>query len=320
MYEAIVEAYKALNRRVIAFNELWPELVVDGHVWTLPVLTEHRAPDLIAVEHLSGREAINMAVRAISAFRLDAGQAPGTVTRLPGYFRLDRSVLDQVLQINACKQRIQEALEAERLAQGLAPMMRSSVLRRALGHDINAYQLLRTLHAFDGSPRRISFSWAGHTGGTERITVGRIREDLEDRAQRHADLQQVPLEQTPELIELRSIAHLAESAVLVHHKTVTPHPRCTLWFKPRGERWDAMIKGNLPVFVVGTDKALTVTPLKDFNRTVRRSRRSDSKARQEALAGRDLYLPGKTIPQRLEESVASVPSTYRLGGITYQLT
>ena len=319
MYEALVDAYRELNRRVISFNEEWPSYVVDGHVWTLPVLTEHKTLDVVEVEHLSGREAINMAVRAISSFRLDAGQAPGTVIRLPGYFRLDRSVLDQVLGINACKQRVQEALEAERLAQGLAPMMRSSVLRRALGHDINTYQLLRTLHAFDGGPRRISFNWAGHTGGTERITVGRIREDLADKAQRRADLQQVPLEQTPEFIELRSIAHLAESAVLIHHKTVTPHPRCTLWFKPKGERWDAMIKANLPVFVVAGENVITVTPFQDFNRQARRSRRSDEKARQEALAGKGLYIPAKGQPQQITDTMSAVPSTYRLGGINYQI-
>ncbi|GGM30985.1 DNA replication terminus site-binding protein [Pseudomonas asuensis] len=319
MYEAIVDAYTELNQKVITFNKVWPSLVVDGHVWTLPVLNEPRTPDVIEVEHLSGAEAVDLAVRAFATFRLDAGQAPGTVSRLPGYFRLRESVLNQVLDINACKHRVQEALEAERLEQGLAPMMRPTVLRRALGHDINTYQLLRTIHAFDGSPRRISFNWAGHTGGTERVTVARIREDLAEKAKRRADSQQIPLEKAREFIELRSISHLAENTVLVYHKTVSPHPRCTLWFKPRGERWDAMIKGNLPVFVVASDNALTVTPLKDFNRQARRARRNDEKIRQEALAGRNLYMPGKSQPQSREEKTPAVLSTYRLGGINYVL-
>lgn len=49
MYEALVDAYRELNRRVISFNEEWPSYVVDGHVWTLPVLTEHKTLDVVEV-------------------------------------------------------------------------------------------------------------------------------------------------------------------------------------------------------------------------------------------------------------------------------
>ena len=67
--------------------------------------------------------------------------------------------------------------------------------------------------------------------------------------------------------------------MLIKHKVVAPHPRCTLWFGERGEKWDAIIKANLPVFVLAGEAEPKVSALRDFNRAARGRRRGDVKAR-----------------------------------------
>ncbi|MDQ7911682.1 hypothetical protein RCF34_00950 [Pseudomonas sp. 102515] len=49
--------------------------------------------------------------------------------RLPGYFRLQTSVLPQVLAINASKQVVTDEIEALRVALGYTPEMRPRLLR-----------------------------------------------------------------------------------------------------------------------------------------------------------------------------------------------
>lgn len=44
--------------------------------------------------------------------------------------------------------------------------------------------------------------------------------------------------------------NLVDDHVLIRHKVVVPHPRFTPWFEERGEKWDAIIKANLPVCVL----------------------------------------------------------------------
>ncbi|UUW74346.1 hypothetical protein [Pseudomonas oryzihabitans] len=50
--------------------------------------------------------------------------------------------------------------------------------------------------------------------------------EAESRAQQRGKL----LEQTAWYQGLRTIANLSDDQVLIKHKVVAPHPRCTLWF------------------------------------------------------------------------------------------
>ena len=97
------------------------------------------------------------------------------------------------------------------------------------------------------------------------------------------------------------------------------HPRCTLWFGERGEKWDAIIKANLPVFVLAGEAEPKVSALRDFDRAARGRQRGDVKARAEVWAERNLYLPtGNQRSQQGDRNPLLTPSTYRLGGITYE--
>ncbi|POA78733.1 replication terminus site-binding protein [Pseudomonas sp. DP16D-R1] len=322
MYERIQSAYQSLTAAIEAFNRTWPTLVVDGVVYVLPLLNEQKTPDILLVERVTGPDAIKMAIDAIGTFERDIGQAPGTVMRLPGYFTVATSVLDQVLAINACKQNLVDAIEMVRVEQNLTPEMRPRIMRRALGASFNTNQLKRSVHAFDGAPRQITFTWAGHSPGNERVTVSKIRAQLEAKAEIRAGAEDIPMEQTPEFFDLNSIVHLSDADILIKHKMVAPHPRCMLWFS-ESSRWDAMIKANLPVFVLASERAPTIKPLKSFDRNARRAKRHDEKARQEVLQGRDMYLPtakGKPVQEKdidRQSPEEEVASTYRLAGQTY---
>ena len=81
---------------------------------------------------------------------------------------------------------------------------------------------------FDGSPRQITFTWAGHTSGKEKVGVGGLREYLHAGALSRALREGVAPEQTPEWLDLRAISNLNDSDILDYPKQVAPHPRCML--------------------------------------------------------------------------------------------
>ncbi|KRP85367.1 MULTISPECIES: DNA replication terminus site-binding protein [Pseudomonas] len=321
MYEDVERAYQQLVRAVTRFNATWPSLVVRGKVWRLPVLQEQRTPDIIDVSEVADEEIIEVTLEAIGTFERDLGQAPGTVMRLPGYFQLSESVLPFALEINVAKKKVLDAIEAVRVAQNLTPEMRPRIMRRALGPGFSTKQLQRTLHAFDGAPRRISFTWAGHTTGNEKISVAKIRLQLINESEARAASEEIPVHETPEYLDLRAINHLADTEVLIKHKNVAPHPRCTIWFGEKGERWDATIKANLPVFVLAGEIEMKLSQLKSFNKAARGEKRRDVKTRDEVWPQRDIYMPtagGQPPVQEKHEVDDQVPSTYRLSGVIYQ--
>lgn len=324
MYDEIQRAYESLTAAVARFNKRWPSLVVAGKVWDLPLLQEQRTPEVIEVAGLTGSDAIDAAIGAISSFERDVGQAAGTVMRLPGYFQLKDSVLQNAIDINDAKQQLAAAIDAERIAQNLTAEMRPRIMRRALGSaTFSTKQLQRSVHAFDGAPRRMSFTWAGHTTGTERIMVAKVREQLMAEAETRAANEEILIQDTPEFLDLTAIMKLSDSEVLIRHKSIAPHPRCTIWFGPTGERWSAQPKANLPVFVLAGETPMKLSELKTFDKTARGGRRRDVKNRKEVWPQRDMYLASAIgnlgdSHQVEQEDEHQVPSTYRLGGVVYE--
>lgn len=299
MHERIQAAYSEMRQEIIAFNERWPSLVISGVVWRLPLLTEQKTPDLIPVSRLDGEAAVSAAVEALLAFELDLGQAPGTVMRLPGYFLLEESALEQVRAINALKEALDGAIELTRLELNMIKDARPRIMRRALGANFNTNQLLRKVHAFELPPRMLTFTWAGHTPGTTRILVGQLREKLEAEAQLRSDRERIAIDTTPEWHELRSLVNMDAGEYLVQYKRVAPHPRAMLWFSGNS-RYDAMIHANLPVFVVAGTVDLQVVELQGFNRNDRTSPRTDKKARDEAVPRLDIYVPPRKRKRAVE--------------------
>lgn len=309
MLEDIEQAYQDLAAAVAQFNRLWPAYVVEGTCWALPLLAEQRTPDLIQVERLDGEGAINAAIGAFASFKRDIGQAPGTVMRLPGVFMLDRSVLNQVQHINNLKDALANTIKSTQEEMKMVAAARPKLMRQALGGDFNTKQLLRHIQAFDGEPRLIVFTWAGHTTGGERITVDKVRADLRREAESRADREGIDLRSTPEQIEIDSLSKMDPNETLLKHKKVAPHPRA-MFYLSESTRYTAMIHANLPAFVLaGAEGSCKIRPLKNFDRNARGKDRPDVKARIEALPGKDLFLPSakKKAPK---QRPLDVPSTY----------
>lgn len=310
MYEEIQGAFARLQTSLHSFNLAWPNHVVSGVVWRLPLLTEQRTPDILQAERLSGQAAVDATRRALVEFERDLGQAAGTVMRLPGCFVLRESVLEQVRQINALKDEVAAAIEKLRLELNLVPAARPRLMRRALGAKFNTKQLLRHIQCFDGSPRLITFTWAGHTTATGRVTVAKVRETLQAGAEARASRENTRIEDTPEYQELRTLVNMADTEVLTERKSVAPHPRAMLWFS-ESSRYDAMVHANLPVFVTAAEQPPEVMELKNFDRNARQAKRFDEKRRTEVLPFRDLFLPGQKAEELAPAVETEVASTYR---------
>lgn len=314
MYEEIQSAFARLQSALYAFNLTWPDHVISGVVWRLPLLTEQRTPDTLQVERLIGQKAIDATRMALAEFERDLGQAPGTVMRLPGYFVVGESVLEQVRQINVLKDELAATIEKLRLELNLVPAARPRLMRRALGAKFSTKQLLRHIQCFDGAPRLIVFTWAGHTTATGRVSVDKVREKLQAGAEARASRESIRIEDTPEYQELRALVNMADTVVLTERKSVAPHPRAMLWFTD-SSRYDAMIHANLPMFVLAGENTFEVRELKNFDRNARQAKRPDEKHRIEVLPNRDLFLPNRkskeaaAAPNKVEE--VNVASTYR---------
>ncbi|MFT0183157.1 DNA replication terminus site-binding protein [Pseudomonas benzopyrenica] len=290
MHEDIKNAFEDLKRSIAIFNERWPGKVIAARVWRLPLLAQQRVPDHIAVEAFEGSAAVELTRDALMAFHLQPGQAPGTVSRLPGYIALAEPLMEEILAINSCKAAFSAAIEQTRLELELAPEARPRIMRKALGGAFNTKQLIRKVHGFPDPVRQLTFTWAGHTAGGERVKVSKVREQLKTLAMARADRERIALDRTPEWQEHQALNRMADDDILVRHKKIAPHPRAMLWFGEES-RYDAMIHANLPVFVVPAEDGMQVVDLRDFDRTQRGALRPDIKPRREVLATRLLYLP-----------------------------
>jgi hypothetical protein len=314
MYEEIQGAFARLQSALQAFNHIWPNHVVSGVIWRLPLLTEQRTPDTIQVERLVGQEAVETAQMSLVEFERDIGQAAGTVMRLPGYFAINKSLLERIRQINELKDEVAAAIEKLRLELNLVPAARPRLMRRALGAKFNTKQLLRHIQCFEGTPRLITFTWAGHTSATGKVSTAKVRETLQASAEARASREGLQLEETPEFLELRTLVNMADTEMLTQRKSVAPHPRAMLWFTEES-RYDAMIHANLPMFVMAGENTFEVRELKNFDRNARQAKRPDEKRRIEVLPNRDLFLSSRRreteeiSPNKVEE--ANVASTYR---------
>lgn len=314
MYEEIQNTFTRLQSTLKTFNLFWIDHIVSGMVWRLPLLREQRTPDTIQVERLVGQMAMDATRIALAEFERELGQAPGTVMRLPGYFVVSESLLEQVRQINALKDELAAAIEKLRLKLNLVPTARPRIMRQALGAKFSTKQLLRHIQCFDGAPRLIVFTWAGHTTATGRVSVNKVREKLQAGAEARASRESICIEDTPEYRELRTLVSMADTEMLIERKSVAPHPRAMLWFTD-SSRYEAMIHVNLPIFIKAGEHAIEVRELKNFDRNARQAKRPDEKHRIEVLPNRALYLPSHknekatAAPNKVEE--ANVASTYR---------
>jgi hypothetical protein len=316
MFRDLESAYEHLKQAVAHLNVQWSTCVISGEVWSLPILSEQVALKEITPVLVQGRQAIEISQTMLQQFELEADQAPGTVKRLPGWFLLSDSVLEQIRNVNRMKDVVQAEIERVRLKKGLAETARTRLAREALGARISLKQLTRHIQAFDATPRLLSFTWAGHTGKTKRVPVGEVRSRLERLAQLQMQGKGIDIQDTPAGTALRVIHNLADHARLVKVEKVAPHPRVNIFFSHRS-RYDAMLHANLPLFFLAGEQPTEIVGLKDFNFENRIAPRRNNKDSQRipVLPEYGLYMDedelwGRARPS-LQVSPLAFESTYR---------
>lgn len=284
------DAWNEMNRAQLDFNSEWTSKVVAAQVWTLPIKATAQSASVITPIFMEGQEAIEASKKAISQFVKEETQHPGTVVRLPGWIGVHTSVLASARAANRARQSFLELLGTEVQKTNLKTMSKGKFVRSALKVQVVLKQIERRIQVFDGTPRRILFTWAGNTAAPETVALSTVVEKLQiqlEDAIRDGDL---PKEQQRQM-ELRALNGLRSDAVMHRYRPIAPHPRVMLYFG-EGARYDAMPHANLPIFVVMDEKAPwpRVDGLGTFDPDKARRLRSDKATRHPVIPRLDLYL------------------------------
>ncbi len=254
---SLARSLRAARARAIAFA--LPLYEDDGSV-----------PDYIPVATSHGRQAVDACADALCRFARAADQVPTTAWRAPGIvFCLD-DLEDEVHSLNAAK----DALRAAIAEVAPVALERRALVKRLLpGRSM--LQVYRHAHVAGPAVTRAGFTWSPTTAGTTTLTPEEAGTFIEERLAGGAFRDGAQREAFE--LAWRRVGRLGAGARILRRREVAPHPRVTLFEgKGRGAP-KRMHHANLPVFVFGRD-AFPVTPLKDFDVTRRRRRRSDATA------------------------------------------
>jgi len=283
-------AWNEMIRAQLDFNSEWTSKVVAAQVWTLSIKATAQSTSVITPIFLEGQEAIEASKKAISQFEKEETQHPGTVVRLPGWIGVHTSVLASARAANRARKSFLELLGTEVEKTNLKTMSKGKFVRSALKVQVVLKQIERRIQVFDGTPRRILFTWAGNTAAPETVALSTVIEKLQiqlEDAIRDGDL---PKEQQRQM-ELRALNGLSSDTLMHRYRPIAPHPRVMLYFG-EGARYDAMPHANLPIFVVMDEKAPwpRVDGLGTFDPDKARRLRSDKATRYPVIPRLDLYL------------------------------
>ncbi|MCP1515611.1 DNA replication terminus site-binding protein [Pseudomonas rhodesiae] len=307
------DAWDDMNRAQHDFNSEWTSKVVAAQVWTLPIKATAQSSKVIKPILLEGQEAIDASKKAITQFEKAETQHPGTVVRLPGWIGVHTSVLASAREANRARQRFLDLLGTEVDQTNLKSMSKGKFARSALKVQVVLKQIERRIQVFDGTPRRILFTWAGHTAAPETVALSTVIEKLQIQLEDAIRAEDLPKEQQRKM-ELRALIELSPEAVMHRYRSIAPHPRVMLYFG-EGARYDAMPHANLPIFVVLNEKAPwpRVDGLGSFDPEKARRLRSDKVTRHAVIPRLDLYLQTDREPIKGEfdhETSMSLASTY----------
>lgn len=266
---ALADALRGADAQAIAFT--LPLYEDDGSV-----------PPYIPVASLHGRPAVEACATALCRFARAAEQVPTTAWRAPGIvFCLD-DLETAVHDLNAAK----DALRAALREAAEAALDRRALVKRLLpGRSM--LQVYRHAHVASPAVTRAGFTWSPTTAGTTTLTPEAAASFIEERIAGGA-FRDAAQREAFELAWKR-VGRLGANARILRRREVAPHPRVTL-FEGRGRGAPKrMHHANLPVFVFGRG-AFPITPLKDFDVTRRRKRRSDATAPVPLLAPLGLFV------------------------------
>lgn len=267
------------------FNARWQAAEHRAEVYTVPLHEGGEVPPLIPVRRVAGAAATRLSAEGLLRFARAPEQVPTTAWRLPGVVFCIEDLSAELHAINAAKDRLRELVKAEAATES----ERRKLVRRLFPGQ-SVLQLYRHAHVASPDVERIAFTWSPTTAASSTMTVRDAARLVEDRLA-HGDFFDIDQRRSFE-IAWQTLGRLNHGETrIIRRKTVATHPRVSL-FEGRGRGAPKLMHhANLPVFVFGRDR-LPVTPLKDFDVTQRRKRRSDQKLLVTLLNGLDLYVDG----------------------------
>lgn len=277
----LLHALAALEHSVAEFVQRWQE-EGEARVYRIALYAQGRVPDIVNVEPVDGADAVELTAAAVGEFELQAGQAPGSVFRLPGVARCCPSLMSDIARINDSKDRFREAVAIA------APSSRArNTLVRRLFPGKNMLQVYRHIHCASSDISRIAFSWSPVTSASTTLA----RDDAIDLIVRRRD---GAADVDPNLfdaftIALDTLAELSPSTLVIQRRPVAPHPRMTLF---TGSGRDALKRthhANIPVFV-SRDQSVDCGALKSYDPSSKRRMRRDTKNLQPLLFPLHLYI------------------------------
>lgn len=280
----IREAVRRLSSAITRFNQAWPETAKLVLASEIPNRANNHRPDYIEVNTLTGEAAIDAAKDAFSRFHRDQDQHPGTVFRLPGIILTETDWRHEIDTINMLKGRVR-ALMSE------VPSDRRARFARQALPGINVLQIYREIDFFSMPYNSVSFTWAGHTQSSERVTS----QDLWNR------IESMPKPDTmtdDEFAALRQRQQqtLSQHSNMVIRRVKSPHPR--VQFKEFGNPsvTGRILPASIPVFALlhaGQDMpAVHLLDSYSEANAKKRQQRSDARQHEAVIPSLNVYTTG----------------------------
>jgi len=260
--------FRSLEQEISSFSRNW-QAQGAAKVYCIAPYVQGRVPDGVEVDSINGADALALVDTALSEFRLRENQSPGSVIRLPGVARCEDSLLPRLVDINARKDQLREAIVQA------APKYRArNTLMRRLFPGRNMLQVYRHIHVAEPEVTRIAYSWSPVTSATTTLSHEQVRELITARLESATHME--PDDARAHEIALDTLGALTSGSKVIQRRPVAPHPRITL-FNGRGRGASKkMHHANLPVFVAH-DQRIDLGTLSPYDPSARRHTRSDAK-------------------------------------------
>lgn len=236
----------------------------------LPVISSPKHYDHVKVAAHSGQAAVSRCIDSFTDFTRRDKQAPTYSYRHPGIVFINSLPVGSVDNINRQKDQLASLLSS---MQGVT---RSKFMRAVLP-NLSTHYLTRHITALRSTPRKISFTWAGHTTISQSITMDEAiamilaRTGLDYLGERHARM----------LAGVTGDLHI--------RRPQAPHPRVNIQYAKGGKT--LMLPAALPLLLQCQthDCALTLRDLPDFTSGHRKGYRKDRRELHPVLEEFNLY-------------------------------
>jgi len=249
--DAVTEALKATVPAIHG-------AVCDARIFQIPTQAlDQDSPPTSPITALTGDAGVIEGAAALRAMDYREHQHAMATVRCPGVIQVERDMKDVIAAVNVAKQALRVAMTAFGRSGWTLWRGRIPAWQR-----LNRLQAYREWHWLDEPVRKIGFSWAGHTHGSEQLRIAELRDRLsrQNRASGH------PLIEA----ELAKLDGFDGDEVVVIRKPIAPTPIANVAFADGRRR---VIKTGLPIVLCHNMPIITALP--DFDPAKKARTRDD---------------------------------------------